>query len=294
MFYLRQVMFAACAIVLSASTYAGPLATRHYAPNGNFDATGHFMPANAGFNMADVSESRQLDRLPPDVVGLVWVGQCKGVDNVFINTVSPFLGSPKVFGFYLMDDPDPGWKDGRQCPAANLKAEADWIRSHAPNAKTFIMLMNLGPSYAPSFVGSYNPENTHVDLFGLSPYPCRTELKGCDYDMIGRFVTAAVAAGIPLDRIVPTYQTFGGEGWIDDQGGNYSLPSSSHETEMLARWGALIATPVFDCAYSWGSQRGDRALENSEELRTVIAEHNGVAPAARHHFSTPVEGPALP
>jgi hypothetical protein len=167
----------------------------------------------------------------------------------------------------------------------HLKAEADWLHVHMPKAKTFIMLMNLGSGSHPSFAGSYNPANTHVDLFGLSPYPCRTEFDGCDLDMIQRFVVAASVAGIPADRIIPTYQTFGGGRWIDDGGGRYLLPSVVHERDILARWSTLIGRPVFDYSYSWASQRGDSALENSPELRAVLAEHN--IGCASGHCSTP-------
>jgi hypothetical protein len=276
--HLRNLIVAAFALLASASTHPGSLTTLHYTPNANFDYQGRYAPGAFGFNMSDVSKVHDLDLLPKGVVGLVWVGRCDGVDASFIAALTPFLGHPKVFGFYLMDDPDPVQWRGRHCSAEHLKAEADWIRSHAPKAISFIMLMNLGSSRTPSFLNSYNPENTHVDLYGLAPYPCRTELEGCDFDMIGRFVNAAVRAGISADRIVPAYQTFGGGGWTDDGGGTYALPSDLNEREILARWATFIGRPVFDYAYSWGSQRGDGALENSPALRTVLGEHNSTKP----------------
>jgi hypothetical protein len=152
-------------------------------------------------------------------------------------------------------------------------AEADWLHAHAPGAKTFIVLLNLGSSKAPSYAGSYTPANSHVDLFGLAPYPCRTELKQCDFAMIDRYVAAARAAGIPRDRIVPLYQAFGGV-WSDDGGGEYALPTVGQERQILARWGALVPAPVFDYAYSWGSQRGDAALQADFDLQAVFASHN--------------------
>jgi hypothetical protein len=280
MVHLRDGLIAGFALLVSAWTQSAPLTTRHFAPNANFDADGRFAPGSFGFNLSDVSKRRDIDRLPDGVLGLVWVGQCNGTDAKFIATVTPFLGHPKVFGFYLMDDPDPMWWRGRHCPAENLKAEADWIRSHAPDARTFVMLMNLGTSQEPSFKDAYNPETTHIDLFGLSPYPCRTETGTCDFTMIDRYVAAAVAAGIALDLIVPGYQTFGGGNWIDDQGGHYAIPSDSHVTELIARWAGLIHKPAFDYAYSWGSQRGDVALESSPALRAILAEHNSAVGTA--------------
>lgn len=271
---LGALIVASFVLVLPAPIPASPPVTRHYAPNANFDANGHFAPGDAGFNLSDVSKVQQLALLPDGVLGLVWVGRCAGVDAAFIAAVTPFLGHPKVFGFYLMDDPDPVWWHGRRCAAEHLKAEADWIRARAPAARTFIMLMNLGTSKDPSFANSYNPGNSHVDLFGLSPYPCRTELEVCDFAMIRRYIDAAEAAGIPLEKIVPGYQTFGGGSWSDGDGGRYAVPSDVHEKAILASWASVIGRPVFDYAYSWGSQRGDKALENSPDLRAVFAGHN--------------------
>jgi hypothetical protein len=267
-------LIAGLTLFLSAGTQPAAQPTRHFAPNANFDAEGRFEPGQFGFDLSDVSQRRDLDRLPDGVLGLVWVGQCNGADARFITTVTPFLQHPRVFGFYLMDDPDPRWWRGRHCTPEHLREEADWIRSHAPDAKTFIMLMNLGTSREPSFRDAYNVENTHLDLFGLCPYPCRTETGECDFTMIDRYVDAAVAAAIPLDRIVPTYQTFGGGNWIDDQGGHYEVPSRGHEIELISHWANLVPNPVFDYAYSWGAQQSDVALENSPPLRAVLAEHN--------------------
>ncbi len=266
-----------------AVAYATPgtVATLHYAPNHNFDARGTWRPAAAGFDLADVSEARQLQDLPPGVKGLVWVGLCTGATREFIARVRPYLGRKRVFGFYLMDDPDPR-RGGAQCKSASLRAESDWIHAHAPGARTFIVLMNLSTAATPSFQGSYNPKNSHIDLYGLDPYPCRTETGGCSIRMIGRYVTAAEAWGIPRARVVPVYQAFGGGRWRDDQGGKFTLPTAAQLRSLLAQWHALIPAPVFDYAYSWGSQRGDRALENSADLRAVFLSHNvGAAAVAR-------------
>lgn len=246
----------------------------HYAAGGNFNAKGRYVPGKIGFNLADVSSVGQLDALPAGVRGLVWLGQCDGVDASFLDAVRPYAGKPNLFGFYLMDDPDRREGHSHYCAARKLKAEADWIHANVPGAKTFIVLMNLGTSEAPSFAGSYDPANSRIDLFGFSPYPCRTELKHCDFGMIKRYVTAAAASGIPRDRMVPVYQTFGGGGWRDDRGGRYVLPTARQERQILARWAAVIPSPVFDYAYSWGSQRGDAALQNASDLQKVFLDHN--------------------
>jgi hypothetical protein len=76
---------------------------------------------------------------------------------------------------------------------------------------------------------------------------------------------------------VPVYQTFGGGAWMDDGGGKYVLPSVDQMNEILARWGRLVPAPVFDFAYSWGSQRNDMALESSPNLQAILPLHNKAA-----------------
>lgn len=252
---------------------------RHYAPNGNFDDQNRYLPSRAGFNLADVSSVGQLTSLGADVKALVWVGQCNGADEEFRNTIQPYIGNPKVFGFFLMDDPDPRgiFEAGKltpRCTPDSLKAESDWVHSHAPGAKTFIVLMNLSTSKAPSFEHTYNPANSHIDLFGIDPYPCRSELQGCNYDMIDQYVAAAASWGIPSHQMVPVYQSFGGGDWVDDYGGKYLLPTVEQTKHMLARWQNHVAAPEFDFAYSWGSQRSDAALESKLDLQEVFLAHN--------------------
>jgi hypothetical protein len=260
--------------IVHHEAHAGPRSALHYALNGNFDSDGIYLPGSIGLNLADVSSIKQLDSLPDGVKGLVWVGQCAGVDITFLNTVRPYIGNPKLFGFYLMDDPDPTGKYRPLCKAENLAAESDWIHANVPGAKTFILLMVMSSSKTPSFTGTYNPVNSHVDLFGIAPYPCRTELNGCDYEMIERYVAAAESWGVPRNSMVPIYQTFGGGNWVDDGGGRYMLPTAVQLERILANWEALLPTTAFDVAYSWGTQNGHVALESSPELQAVLSRHN--------------------
>jgi hypothetical protein len=258
-------------LVFVAPARAEPGTTLHFASNGNFDSNGSYLPGAAGFNLADVNSVTQLNSLPDGVRGLVWVGQCNGVDSTFLNTARPYIGNAKLFGFYLMDDPDPTGLERRRCTADNLKIESDWIHANVPGAKTFILLMTTTSSRRPSFTGAYNPTNSHVDLFGIDPYPCRTELAGCDYNEIDLYIAAAESADVPRDRMVPVYQTFGGGNWVDDGGGQYTLPTVGQLEQIMARWDALIPTPVFDYAYSWGSQNADAALGSSPDLQAVFS-----------------------
>jgi SAM-dependent methyltransferase len=260
--------------ILTDPAHGEPKTELHHAPNHNFDLRGSYLPGKVGFNVADVSTARQLSSLPDGVKALVWIGQCNGVDQTFLKAVQPFIGSSKLLAFFLMDDPDPTGRYYPLCTADNLRAESDWVHANVPGAKTFTIPMKLSSSKAPSFINTYNPSNSHIDLFGIDPYPCRTELKDCDYDMIDRYVAAAETWGIPRRIMVPVYQTFGGGGWMDDGGGKYVLPNVGQMQQILDRWGTLTPTPVFDFAYSWGSQRADEALESSSDLQAVFARHN--------------------
>jgi hypothetical protein len=254
-------------------TAASTGTTLHYAANHNFDDSGAWRPGATGFNLADISDPHQLRALPVGVKGLIWVGLCAGVEGKFVATMAPYMQQRNVFGFYLMDDPDPRIGHA-QCKPDSLRAEADWIHDHVPGALTFILVMNLSGAGTPSFQGTYNPTNSHIDLYGIDPYPCRSEVNGCSETMIERYVAAAEASGIPRARMVPVYQSFGGGSWSDGDGGKYLLPTAAQMRAMLVRWRALIPAPVFDFAYSWGAQRGDHALEGNLDLQAVFSAHN--------------------
>ena len=278
------IVVAGAVLLIGKAIFSVPMAgaskiALHYAPNHNFDTHGSYSPAQSGFNLADVSSVAQVNSLKAGARGLVWVGRCSGVDEDFLGIVRPFVGNSNVFGFYLMDGPDPrGPSEGNlrrpQCRADNLKAESDWIHSHIRGARTFISLMTLSSANNPSFGNAYNPASTSVDLFGLDPYPCRTEFNDCDFDMIDRYVRAAESSDIPRDKIIPIYQAFGGGNWIDDNNGLYRLPTVTQECRMLDHWRHLLKAWVFDMTYSWGVQRGDSALENTPRLREFFSSHN--------------------
>jgi hypothetical protein len=250
----------------------------HYAPNHNFYGSGRYAPASAGFNLADLDDPKRLTALPDRVQALVWVGMCEGVTPQFLERVRPFIGDRRVFGFYLMDDPDPRPRlDGllpAACKADKLRAESDWLHAHMPGTRTFIVLTNFGTAQRPFYDGTYRPEATHVDLFSVCSYPCRSELNGCDFSEVERYVAAAEAGGIPRSQMVPNYQTFSGGQWRDDEHGKYVMPTPAQEEQIVRRWQALVPNPVFDMVYSWGSQSGDYALQDDPALQRFFATRN--------------------
>ncbi|MET4015044.1 calcium-binding protein [Bradyrhizobium sp. S3.2.12] len=250
------------------------MATLHYAAGGGLDSQGNFAPAEAGFNLADVQYVDQVNALPDGVQGLVWLDQYHGVTQDFIDQVTPFLNNPKVFGFYLVDEPDLTGQWGPQADPADLKAESDWIHQHDPGAKTFTVLMNTGSSDDPNYMNSYNQANTHIDYFGLDWYPVWTDRPNVDLSTIDKYVSAAEQAGIPLDSIVPVYQAFGGGGWSTETGSKVAVPTAAQEQAMIDHWADLVPNPAFDYAYAWGSQNGDTALENLPALQQVFLAHN--------------------
>lgn len=248
--------------------------TLHYAAGGGIDSNGQYSAGTAGFNLADVQSVDQLNALPAGTKGLVWLDQGNGVTQSFIDAVTPYIGNSKLEGFYLKDEPDPTGKYGTLVTADNLKAESDWIHAHVPGASTFITMMNMGSSANPDFTNTYNPTNTHIDYFGIDPYPVRSGSGAVDYNMIDKAVAAAEQSGIPADKIVPVYQTFGGGGWATDDGGKYVMPTAQQEQTMLDHWAKLVPAPHFDYAYAWNSQNGDTALSSSAELQQVFLAHN--------------------
>jgi hypothetical protein len=255
------------AVVEASSGCAfGPQTALHYAAGWGGDDGG----AALGFNLADVSSAAEASALPAGVRALVWLGTCNGADSSFIAAVQPFIGLSNVYGFYVMDEPDPtGQYQPPACPAASLKAESAFIHANVPGAKTFIVMMNLGTDAAPSYDGSYNPANTGIDLYGLDPYPCQPTNNGCDYGELAASVAAAQAWGIPETAIVPVYQAFGGGGYA-----SWTLPTAAQERTIVTTWASLVPKPAFDYVYAWGSQQNDTALAQSPDLQAVFAAHD--------------------
>jgi len=70
-----------------------------------------------------VSKVSELNALPNGVLGLVWLGLCNGANSTFIGAVQPFIGNSKLWGFYLMDEPNPFANGAAYCASkAGLNA----------------------------------------------------------------------------------------------------------------------------------------------------------------------------
>jgi hypothetical protein len=258
-----------------------PITKLHYTANGNFSGS-TYLPGADGFNLADVSSPDQLSGLPSGVQGLVYLGTTDGATASFKATIDSFKGVPNLFGFYVADEPS------GSVPAANLMAEADYIHATLPGAKAFMVEQNLSDNTSPVYV--FSPANTHMDLFGLDPYPVQTNVpNNLDYGIIPLAVTAAEAAGVPLSSIVPVYQAFGGGGYS-----TYFMPTAAQEQTILSTWGSVVPNPAFDYAYSWGSQSGDKSLGGSPELQAIFAAHNGGGTSPSPPPPPPISPPPPP
>jgi hypothetical protein len=281
------------AVIFSAQP---KLQTLHYTANiGTDQATA----ASLGFNLFDIGPTKaSIDALPNGVRAVVWVGN---LDNAPIGSACPAPGltfaqfqavvdnlknDPKVFAYYLSDEPHPA-----VCPnaASDIMARADYIHANAPNQKSFIVVLD-GSNVCSGTLGceydALKPANTHVDYIGLDPYPCHYAADGvtavpCDISAITSKVQLAISKGIPASSIVPTFQTFGQAGRIDGKTIYYRMPTTTEMTDMFTAWHSLVPNPAFDYAYSFGVQctstscPASQAVINHPEIQTLVQQHNG-------------------
>ena len=285
----------------TATATEGTTTTSHYAVN----VRGHVgLAAALGFNLFDVRGRKShlarvravIAALPVGTKALIWVGN---LDNAPVGSSCPAPGftysqfaaqvnalahNPRVFGYYIADEPHPG-----VCPnAANdIKARADYIHSHAPGQYAFILILD-GAAMCGSDLGceyrALQPALSDVDYVGLDPYPCHYDSAGnnvpCDVGMITARVAAAESNGIPVNAIVPVFQTFGQQGRSDGVSPYYRLPTASELTAMLTNWASLVPHPAFDYSYTFGVQctalscPAPQAIASEPSLQAVVSAHN--------------------
>jgi hypothetical protein len=243
----------------------------HYVANGHQDPNAFAL----GFNLSDTGPTKAtIDALPDGVRALVWVGNgfnstCSWAlsDADIQAKVGPLAGDPKVYGYFVSDEPHPS-----TCPdaPAQVNARSKLIHSIDPAAKTFIVVLE-GSSH-PGEYAAFAP--TDIDLIGLDPYPCNLNnaATGCSYQQIDQRVATAQAAGISPSRIVPVFQTFGQACATSKY---YRLPSTRELQTMLDHWHALVPSPAFDYSYGWSNQSSAcPTLADAPDLQSVIHQHN--------------------
>jgi hypothetical protein len=233
--------------------------TRHFVAN----LKGATAPFSLGYTLADKSSVSSLSTLPDGVQSVFWLGQkCPTpADSTFKAKVDALASNPKVFAYYLSDEPHIG-----DCPGgpAALRSRADYIRAASGGRqKSFIVLSKVA-DYKP-----FAPASSHVDLVGLDPYPCSIAHPQCDLSKIGEKVAAARAAGVQLTAIVPVYQAFGQERTTSHY---YNQPTATQEHAILTEWKRLVPSPVMDYTYGWGNQSSaNPTLVDSAALQKVFA-----------------------
>ncbi|HZX03038.1 hypothetical protein [Kribbella sp.] len=236
-----------------------PPPARHFIAN----LKGATTPYSLGYNLADKSSVSSLSALPTGVQSVFWLGQkCpQPADSTFKATVNALASNPKVFAYYLSDEPHIA-----DCPGgpAALRSRADYIRTASGGRqKSFIVLSKVA-DYKP-----FAPASSHVDLVGLDPYPCSIAHPQCDLGKIGEKVSAARAEGVPQAAIVPVYQAFGQERTTSHY---YNLPTASQEHAILMEWKRLVPAPVMDYTYGWANQSSaNPTLTDSSALQKVFA-----------------------
>ncbi|WP_067468070.1 hypothetical protein [Actinomadura macra] len=261
----------------------------------NMPAGDRAKAARLGYDLFDVDpDEGDIAALPEGGRALLWVGNTTCGDfqiadsSAFAETVKRFARNERVYGWYLSDEPNPA-----ECPgiAAKIRERADIVHRHAPGQKAFASLTDWP-------MRSLRPAETHLDLIGLDPYPCRADTKGCDLTAIDTMVGQAVRAGFPRPMIVPVVQTFGQS--CNDGERNWRLPDGAQLKSILNRWDRLVPNPAFDISYSWGRQDAWACptLADADgtggrpDLQSVMKRHNlrrtGPAPAA------PSRTPATP
>jgi len=252
---------------------AAPVTKNHFVTNLHGATTA---PRRLGYTIFDTGASlSQVSALPSGVRALVWLGQkCPtAADDAFRAKVRALAGSSKVFGYYLSDEPHIG-----DCPGgpAGLASRAAFVRTATQGRqKSFVVLSKTAD------FGPFRPAVTKVDMVGLDPYPCSTANPTCDVAKIDQRVSAATAAGIPLAKIVPTYQVFGQTATPSGTDHYYLQPTATQLRAMVARWAKLVPTPPMDYTYGWGHQdSANPTLVDSLALQRVLAGYfGGTAPA---------------
>ncbi|HEY3557653.1 MAG TPA: hypothetical protein VGL05_09325 [Kribbella sp.] len=256
-------LLASLALVLTGSSGTAPAQaqtpTRHFVTN----LKGSTAPFSLGYTLADTGSVSALSSLPSGVQAVFWLGQkCPApADATFKAKIDALASNPKVFAYYLSDEPHIA-----DCPGgpAALRSRADYIRAASGGRQKSFVVLSKVPDYK-----AFAPAATHVDLVGLDPYPCSIAHPQCDLSKIGEKVSAARAAGIPLSAIVPVYQAFGQERATSHY---YNLPTATQEHAILTEWRRLVPAPVMDYTYGWSNQSSaNPTLIDSQSLQKVFA-----------------------
>jgi len=202
-----------------------------------------------GYDVIDTGPSKAaIDALPSGTRAMVWLGEkCPTrIDDAFRASVRSLAHDPKVYGYFLSDEPHIAF-----CPRgpARLAGRTRFIRRVTGGAqKSFIVLSATEEKLS---YHAFRPAATGVNLVGIDPYPCSITYPRCSFRKISFRVHQAVRAGIPRRKIVPTFQAFGQERIAAHY---YNLPTRFQMRRILARWAKAVPRARLDMTYGWGNQ----------------------------------------
>jgi calcineurin-like phosphoesterase family protein len=222
--------------------------------------------ASYGWNLLDVSSRSAADRLPPKTRGLVWFGDYHNSsctwevsDAELRRDVREMARDPKVFGYFISDEPDP-----TACPGAPAQHRARTRLIHALSpGKPTVLLVDSNSGRAtlkqiPEWAGT-------ADLFALDPYPCYRG-KPCNFDWIDKVIRAADKAGLSYWGVA---QAFADSTW--------RWPTKAEERHMVSQWAASRQSGYMTFAWRWSGH----TLAKQPALLGVLKKFNRTAPGAR-------------
>jgi len=196
--------------------------------------------ANYGYNLLDVGSAGEADALPAGTQGLIWVGDYNNSSCSFEQsdasvraTAAAAVNDPKVFGYYISDEPDPF-----ACPNAydDHRARSNLIHSVDPGHKTLILVDSNSAQQTldqiPRWAGT-------ADLFALDPYPCY-QGQACNYGWIDQVIAAANSAGINYWGVAQVFQD-----------STWRWPTAAELNHMLGQWAASKETGIMTFAWTW-------------------------------------------
>jgi hypothetical protein len=290
------------AFLASLPLHVAAQETLHYTSGGNMP-NGVYAPGPIGFNLADVSSVSNLNRLPENVKGMVYVPSnvgCGGDTSAFRAFIDPYRGNAKLWGFYLIDEPYvKGYGSRAPCPPSNLLAETKYIKTVIPHALTYMKMGNSAGQANPNY-DDYTPSNTGIDVFGVGSYLCRSDFVGkpgmdggCDFTMIDRYVNAAEKV-VPTANLAPTYQAFAG--WkTETADGVFLMPTVEQTQKILQAWAKRLPHPIMDHAYAWACQeRSTDCLSRDTAMQQVYKDwfaNRVITPEPEPEPPTHPEGP---
>jgi hypothetical protein len=231
-----------------------------------------------GYDVFDVGpDESEINSLPEGGQAMVWVGEFTCEEGFgtsfeeFTSLVDQLGDNPRVYGWYLIDEPDP-----ESCPEVvdGIRERADYIDQHAPDQLSYIAITDY--EMAP-----LHPDSSHVDLFGLDPYPCEiADPDACNLAWMDEMMSMTVDAGFPREAIVPVIQVFGQD--CATELNKWRLPSEAELQAILDRWETLVPDAPLEVSYSWGQQEewACPALVDADgtgdlpDLQSVMQAHN--------------------